>query len=239
MRRRASALFGRAPSRARMGNSSLSWYEPVTVQDPRRPTRCNIVSRILKDSRMRIDVSEERSSNLEDYARIRMSFAVEAVLDVTPLDDGFGRFRLSERKLDTPYLKDYDAIENPLQWPRSFDVSNWGFFAARSNGLRVGGATVAFNTSGLTMLEARRDIGVLWDIRVAPEARWCGVGGRCSGPSRNGPWREVADGSRLKLKTSTCLRAGSMQSMAAYWERFTPSPIQRFQMKRNCSGIKN
>ena len=102
---------------------------------------------MLKHSQMGIDVSEERSSNLEDYARIRMSFEVQEVLDVTPLDDGFGGFRLSERKLDAPYLKDYDAIENPLQWPRSFDVSNWGFFAARSNGLRVGGATVAFNAA--------------------------------------------------------------------------------------------
>jgi GNAT superfamily N-acetyltransferase len=75
-----------------------------------------------------------------------------------------------------PYLKDYDAIENPLQWPRSFDVSNWGFFAARTDGLRVGGAAVAFNTAGLRMLEDRRDIAVLWDIRVAAAARRQGVG---------------------------------------------------------------
>jgi GNAT superfamily N-acetyltransferase len=125
---------------------------------------------------MQIEVSEERSSNLEDYARIRMSFDVQDVLDVTPVDDGFGGFRLSERKLETPYLKDYDAIENPLQWPRSFDISNWGFFAARSGGWRVGGAAVAFNTSGLTMLEDRRDIAILWDIRVAAETRGQGVG---------------------------------------------------------------
>jgi hypothetical protein len=102
---------------------------------------------------MRIDVSEERSLSLGDYARIRMPFEVQEVLDVTPLDRGFGGFRLSERKLEVPYLKDYDAIENPLQWPRSFDVSNWGFFAARTDGLRVGGAAVAFNTPGLRMLE--------------------------------------------------------------------------------------
>src|SRR5437867_6642240 len=119
---------------------------------------------------MRIEVLEERSSNLEDYARIHMSFRVQRVLDVTLVDDGFGGFRLSERKLDAPYLKDYDAIENPMQWPRSFDLSNWGFFAARSDGLRVGDATVAVITSGLTMLEARGDIAVLWDIRVAAEA---------------------------------------------------------------------
>ena len=109
---------------------------------------------------MTIEVSEE-AANLEDYARIRMSFEVSRVLDVTALENGLGGFAMSERKLQVPYLRDYDAIESPLQWPRSFDMSNWGFFAARSDGLRVGGAAVAFNTSGLTMLEDRRDIGGL------------------------------------------------------------------------------
>jgi GNAT superfamily N-acetyltransferase len=125
---------------------------------------------------MRIEVSEEKAPNLEDYARIRMSFEVQQVLEVTTRDDGSGAFSLSERKLEVPYLKDYDAIEPPLQWPRSLDMSNWRFFAARSEGLRVGGAAVAFNTAGLTILEDRRDIAVLWDIRVAPEARGQGVG---------------------------------------------------------------
>jgi GNAT superfamily N-acetyltransferase len=40
----------------------------------------------------------------------------------------------------------------------------------------LGGATVAFNTPGLTMLEGRRDLSVLWDIRVAPDARGKGIG---------------------------------------------------------------
>jgi GNAT superfamily N-acetyltransferase len=124
---------------------------------------------------MTIEVSEE-AANLEDYARIRMSFEVLRVLDVTVLDNGFGGFVMSERKLEVPYLKDYDAIESPLLWPRSFDISHWGFFAAHSNGERVGGAAVAFNTPGLTMLEGRSDIAVLWDIRVARGARGQGVG---------------------------------------------------------------
>jgi ribosomal protein S18 acetylase RimI-like enzyme len=41
---------------------------------------------------------------------------------------------------------------------------------------RVGGATVAFDTPELTMLEGRRDLAVLWDIRVSPDARRQGVG---------------------------------------------------------------
>jgi GNAT superfamily N-acetyltransferase len=127
---------------------------------------------------MRFQVSEEESANLdwEDYARIRISFDVRRVFDVEVRDSGFGGFALAERKLEVPFLKDYDALESPREWPRSFDVSNWGFFAARSAEGRVGGATVAFGTAGLTMLENRRDLAVLWDIRVADEARGQGVG---------------------------------------------------------------
>jgi GNAT superfamily N-acetyltransferase len=109
---------------------------------------------------MRVEVSEESAANLEDYARIRMSFEVRHVLDVTTF---------SETKLDVPYLKDYDEIENPLLWPQSFDTSNWGVLVARADGTRVGGAIVV-------LLEDRTDIAVLWDIRVATEARAQGVG---------------------------------------------------------------
>ena len=104
---------------------------------------------------MRIKVSEEKAANLEDYAQIRMSFDVRQVLHVLALNNGLGGFTLSERKLQVPYLKDYDAIESPLQWSRSFDMSNWGVFVARSEGLRVGGAVVAFDTAGLIMVAAR------------------------------------------------------------------------------------
>jgi GNAT superfamily N-acetyltransferase len=125
---------------------------------------------------MRFEVSEDNLANLEDYARIRMSFVVRHILDVVALDDGLSGFRLSERELEIPYVKDYDAIESPLQWTRSFDMSKWGFFVARSQGVSLGGAAVAFDTPGVTMLEGRRDLAVLWDIRVAGEARGQGVG---------------------------------------------------------------
>lgn len=147
---------------------------------------------------MRIEISEE-AANLEDYARIQMSFEVRRVLDVVPLDNGLGGFTLYERKLRAPYLKDYDAIELPQQWPRSFDISNWGFFVARSDGLRVGGATVAFNTADLMMLEERRDIAVLWDIRVAAEARGQGVGKALFRAAEN--WAVTQGCRRLKIET--------------------------------------
>src|SRR5438874_4643382 len=125
---------------------------------------------------MTIEVAEEPMTVLAEYALLSIAFRVDHVLDVTARSEG--GFALSRRKLVIPYVKDYDAIdgEGPLHWPRRFDVSNWRLFTARVAGSRVGGATVAFNTPGLTMLEGRRDLSVLWDIRVAPNARGKRIG---------------------------------------------------------------
>jgi GNAT superfamily N-acetyltransferase len=125
---------------------------------------------------MTIDVVEEPMTALAEYALLPIAFRVDQVLDVTARAEG--GFALSARRLEVPYVKDYDAVdgEGPLHWSRRFDVSNWTLFTARVAGSRVGGATVAFDTPGLTMLEDRRDLSVLWDIRVAPNARGKGIG---------------------------------------------------------------
>jgi GNAT superfamily N-acetyltransferase len=125
---------------------------------------------------MTIDVAEEPMAALAEYALVPIAFRVDHVLDV--MARAGGGFSMSARKLEIPYMKDYDAVdgEGPLHWTRRFDVSNWTLFTARVAGSRVGGATVAFDTRGLTMLEGRRDLSVLWDIRVAPNARGKGIG---------------------------------------------------------------
>ena len=127
---------------------------------------------------MTIEIAEEPMSALQEYARVPIVFTVDRVLDVTPRVEDPGRFEFAERRLEVPYEKDYDAIEGegPLQWARRFDLSNWAFFSARVASRRVGGAAIAFDTPGLTMLEGRRDLGVLWDIRVSPGTRGQGVG---------------------------------------------------------------
>ena len=77
-------------------------------------------------------------------------------------------------------------------------MSNWAFFVARAEGARLGGAAVAFDTAGLTMLEDRRDIAVLWDIRIATEARRQGSVPRCLWLSKNGRRAWLP---RLKVET--------------------------------------
>jgi GNAT superfamily N-acetyltransferase len=126
---------------------------------------------------MTIEVRQEPAAALAEYARVPISFPVRRVLDVAVIDGGMGGFALSERAVDAPYVKDYDAGDGgPARWAERFDLSRWGLLGARVGGRRVGGAAVAFDTPGLTMLEGRRDLAVLWDIRVAPEARGQGVG---------------------------------------------------------------
>lgn len=127
---------------------------------------------------MTVVVAEESMAVIPEYAHVPIAFTVDRVLDVMNCDDGSGRFESSERRLEVTYEKDYDAIagEGPLQWARWFDLSPWALFTARFANRLVGGATIAFDTPGLTLLEGRRDLAILWDIRVAPDVRRQGVG---------------------------------------------------------------
>jgi GNAT superfamily N-acetyltransferase len=121
------------------------------------------------------DIVNEPITRLGDYASIPIAFEVASAFEV---HRGGERFVLTEVAVPSPYIKDYDALqgEHPSEWARQFDVSQWGVLAARAGGRRVGGAVIAFDTPGVDMLEGRRDLAVLWDIRVAPEARGSGVG---------------------------------------------------------------
>jgi len=127
---------------------------------------------------MKFEISEAPIAGVATLARVPISFRVERVCDVGPPDGCPGTFVLSERALDAPYLKDYDSLpgEGPTQWARQFDLSNWGFIRARSGARLVGGAVIAARTPGVTLLEGRDDLAVLWDIRVVPEVRGQGIG---------------------------------------------------------------
>lgn len=124
---------------------------------------------------VKIEISEQPLSALDEYAGISIAFEAASVLDVAASSGGF---ILSERRLDTLFHKDYDALdgEGPRRWRKQFDLPNWALFLAHIDGRAVGGAAVIFDTEGIDMLEARSDLAVLWDIRVAPEARGQHVG---------------------------------------------------------------
>src|SRR5262245_45843905 len=107
---------------------------------------------------MTLAISEEPMTALSEYARISIAFTVDRILDVTNAAGAPGGFALSERRLEVPYDKDYDAIagEGPSQWARRFDLSKWALFTARFANRIVGGAAVTFDTAPLTRVEDRR-----------------------------------------------------------------------------------
>jgi len=124
-----------------------------------------------------LEIREETSDTLGEYARISIAFEVGSIIEARPAAPG-GEFVLDERRLSMQFVKDYDAIPDngPLDWPKRFDVSAWGFLAACVGGARVGGATVVIHSADLDMLEERDDLAVLWDLRVTLDARGTGVG---------------------------------------------------------------
>lgn len=150
---------------------------------------------------MDMKIIEEPITAAAELAYIPIAFEVESVFDVSARDGGLGGLVLSERRLDVPYVKDYDAAEgeSPAQWARRFDVSNWGLIGAHSDGARVGGAVIAFDTAGVNMLEGRGDLAVLWDIRVSPQARGRGVGSALFRAAE--AWAAARGGRQLKIET--------------------------------------
>jgi GNAT superfamily N-acetyltransferase len=129
-----------------------------------------------QENSMSIRILEINPVRLAEYDRIPSRFLVRSVLEVELVDGGLGGMTLREVPVERPYVKDYDAYgELPSDWPRKFDVRNWGFFLAVEGREPVGAAAVAFDTTGVFILEARRDLAVLWDIRVRPEARGAGI----------------------------------------------------------------
>ena len=122
-------------------------------------------------------IIEIGADRIAEYIAVPSCFLVRSRFDVDLVDCGLGGMILREVPVDPPYIKDYDSQgELPTDWPLKFDVRNWGFFLANDGARVVGAAAVAFDTTGVFMLEARRDLSVLWDIRVAPEMQRRGVG---------------------------------------------------------------
>lgn len=115
-----------------------------------------------------IDVRCETVQDLRGHAMIPSTFESTSVLDVLRKKKGI---ELVERALAAPFRKNYDEIENPLAWPSEFNTSKWVLVSAYSGPTRIGGAIGAIDTPGTDMLEGRRDLAVLWDLRVAVGAR--------------------------------------------------------------------
>jgi GNAT superfamily N-acetyltransferase len=150
---------------------------------------------------MALVIEEVGTEHLGEYAGVSIAFEVRSVLEVRPVKGGFGGLSLTEKKVTRPYLKDYDSYQagGPENWPGRFDLANWGILIGRSAGRAVCGATVAFDTPGVHMLGGRRDLSVLWDIRVAPEKRHSGMGTRIFEYAAE--WSRTRGAASMKIET--------------------------------------
>jgi GNAT superfamily N-acetyltransferase len=146
-------------------------------------------------------IVEEPVSCLAEHGRLPIAFRVDRRLEVTPVEAGLGGIAFREEAVDRPYIKDYDAIEGerPARWAGRWDLANWGLISAFLRGDRVGGAVLASDTVGLDMLEGRKDLAVLWDIRVHPAHRRHGLGRALFLASE--AWARARGCRRLKVET--------------------------------------
>ncbi len=127
---------------------------------------------------MQIRIIEELSDTLADYEKVSIAFRVETYFRVELLSKGLGGIQFIEEAVAQPFIKDYDAYpgEKPSNWINRFDISNWGILSAFDGEKRIGGATLAWKTPEVFMLEGREDLACLWDLRVVPDYRGRGIG---------------------------------------------------------------
>ena len=145
-----------------------------------------------------VDVGPDR---LQAYAGVPIAYQVESILKIDLLDGGLGGAGLEEVQIAPAYLKDYDAGQDsgPLSWPEKFDLKNFGFFLALDGDRPVGAAAAVYDSPDIHMLCGRRDMAVLWDIRVRPESRRSGIGARLF--EHAAQWARAKNCRLLKIET--------------------------------------
>lgn len=149
---------------------------------------------------MAIQIVEQSVDRLQSYGEIPISFTVDSKYRVDAVKRGKGGWKLTERRVARPFVKDYDeGGERPLRWAQKWDLSNWVILAVLRGSARLGGAVVARNTPGATMLEGRTDLAALWDLRIHPDYRRIGIGTQLF--DRAAAWARAKGCRQLKVET--------------------------------------
>lgn len=111
---------------------------------------------------------------LESYQSVSIAYEISSRVDLRYLREASTLREVPE----TPRLKDYDANvdSRPTILPSWFDLSNWLILSAFEGGQRIAGTIVARDTPNLHLLEGRRDLSLVFDLRVGPNWRGKGIG---------------------------------------------------------------
>jgi ribosomal protein S18 acetylase RimI-like enzyme len=110
------------------------------------------------------------------YDSIPSRFWVESVYRVEQSSSGL---ILVEEPVEQPFTRDYRSVghDTPSSWAKEFDLSRWGIFVAMDRDQPVGGAAVALDGPVFPVRHMqRKDLAVLWDIRIHPDHKGRGIG---------------------------------------------------------------
>ena len=151
-----------------------------------------------RDGAVEIELREGGGDDLVGHADIPIRFLVDRVL--SPRADGSG-FELEILEPGDRWVKDYDGEDgaSPARWSERFDTALWRVVSAWRGTERIGGVVLIADVPGIDMLEGRSDLALIWDLRVAPAYRRCGVGARLI--SAAGEWARRHGCRELKVET--------------------------------------
>ncbi len=176
------------------------------------------------------------AERLPEYASIPATALITSVFAIELIDGGLGGVRLREEVV-VPYVKDYDQDGgSPVTWTQQFYIHNWGLFLAQYDAQIVGAAAVAWNTNGTNLLEGRRELAVLWDIRVHPHHRREGIGTALFRHAAN--WARSRGCTRFKIETQNinvpaCRFYRSMGCELGTLHRFAYAPPLNHEVQLN------
>jgi len=127
---------------------------------------------------MTLTIVEEPPSRLAEYAQVPIGFTVAERFDDQTLAALGDDANVQAIAVSPPYWKDYDSYPGgrPSAWPGQLDLSRWTILAAYDRARRVGGAVVIVDDPQIDLLRDCPACALLWDVRVAPDARRQGVG---------------------------------------------------------------
>jgi GNAT superfamily N-acetyltransferase len=150
---------------------------------------------------MSLRIVEESHFSPAKYGTVSPAFLVEQRFLIHPIEKGLGGLSLVLENVEPPYVKDYDldTNEGPANWPQRWDISLWGVISAYDGETPIGGAMIAWNTPQVDMLNGRKDLAVLWDIRVHTEYRRTGLGSSLF--SRAMEWARSRGCQQMKIET--------------------------------------
>jgi GNAT superfamily N-acetyltransferase len=126
---------------------------------------------------MEVEIASLPPSELAAYAAVPISFLVTHRVAIDPSDARL-HHELGVVPAPEPFEKNYDALPgmSPPDWPSRYRLDDWGILVARRRGVIVGGAAVAPAMDVEMDEKGSGDMAVLWDLRVAPDARRQGIG---------------------------------------------------------------